>query len=165
MFGEIVAQIAACERVDRLARAEDRATERLPGEGRRMEQVEHDIVRRIVGGADLLGDDVFFARQFLAVEDRIGEDVVQDVDRERHVVLQHPRVIGGGLDAGRGIDLAADILDFFGDAHRRPGHRALEGHMFEQVGNSVLGRRLVARPRPDPDPERGAFQPLASARK
>jgi hypothetical protein len=50
---------------------------------------------------------------------------------------EHAGVERGGLDAGRGVDLAADILDLRGDlkALRR---RALEGHVFEQMGDAVL---------------------------
>ena len=44
-----------------------------------------------------------------------GQDVGEDIDRQRHVVVQHAGVVGGGLDAGRGVDLAADILDLRGD--------------------------------------------------
>ena len=39
----------------------------------------------------------------------------EDVEGERHVVLEHAGVVGGGLDAGRGVDLAADRLDLLGD--------------------------------------------------
>ena len=51
----------------------------------------------------------------------LGEDVGQDVERQRPVVLQHARIIGGRLHAGGGIDLAAGRFDLLGDrrAERR----------------------------------------------
>ena len=53
------------------------------------------------------------------VELEFRQDVGQDIDGQRHVVAQHAGVVGGGLDAGGGVDLAADILDLRGDLRRR----------------------------------------------
>ena len=109
-------------------------------------------------GADLLEDDVLLAFEFLRVEDRVRQDVAEDIEGERNVVLEHPGVVGGGLDAGRGIDLAADLLDLLGDFGGGAGPGALEGHVLEQVGQPVLLVPLRARAGADPDAERGAFK-------
>ena len=52
-----------------------RAADRLAGEGRLAEQVEDEIVGRILDGADLLQDDVLLALQLVGIEHRIGQDV------------------------------------------------------------------------------------------
>ena len=84
-------------------------------EGGLGEAVEDDVVGRVVRGADLLQDDVLLALEFVGIEGRVLQDVGQEVDGQRHVVRQHAGIEGRRLDAGRGIDLAADILDFRGD--------------------------------------------------
>ena len=120
--------------------------------------VEDEIVGRVLGGADLLHDHVLLARELVGVEGRIGEDVGEHVERERHVGLEHARVIGGGLDAGRGIEVAADRLDLLGDLARGAPRRALERHVLEQMRDAVLVGPLVAAAGADPDAERGGFQ-------
>ena len=109
-------------------------------------------------GADLLHDDVLLAREFFRLEGRIGEDVGEHIERERHVGAQHARVIGRGLDAGRRIEVAADRLDLLGDLARGAVRGALERHVLEEMRDAVLVRVLVAAAGADPDAERGAFQ-------
>ena len=115
---EIRAQPARIERAHRLGRAEDRAADRLVRERDALEIFEDQVVGRVLGGADFLHDDVLLARELLRLEGRIGEDVGQHVERERHVGAQHARVIGRALDAGRRIEIAADRLDLLGDLPR-----------------------------------------------
>ena len=112
---EIVAQLGVVERAHGLRRAEDRAAERLIGKRHHVQMFEDEIVRRVGDGADLLDDDVLLARQFHAVERGLGQNVGQHVERERHVVLEHARIIGGAFRAGRGVEIAADGLDLLGD--------------------------------------------------
>ena len=96
-------------------RAEDVAADRLVGEGRLGEEVVDAVLGRIERGADLLQDDVLLALQLVRVEHRVPQDVGEDVEGERHVVLEDAGVVGRRLDAGRGVDLAADRLDLLGD--------------------------------------------------
>ena len=123
-----------------------------------MQIVEHEVVGRVLGGADLLDDDALLAGELLGIERRIGQDVGQHVERERNVGAQHARVIRGALDAGRRIEVAADRLDLFGDLARGAPRRALERHVLEQMGNTVLVGLLVAASRADPDAERGSLE-------
>src|SRR5262249_42317034 len=58
----------AIERAHRRRGAEDRATDRLPGERGLLQLVPDKIVGSILGGADLLDDDVLLAPQFLGIE-------------------------------------------------------------------------------------------------
>src|SRR5690606_28952377 len=161
-FGAILplherAQLFRIERLDRLRRAEDRTTESLVAEGGLSEAIEHDIVGRVVSGANLLQDDVLFALELGRIEAGVGQYVGKDLDRQRQVVFQHPRVEGRRLDAGRGVDLAADVFDFRGDIPRGARAGALEGHVLQQVRDAVLVVALVARARLDPHSEGNAF--------
>ena len=77
-----------------------------------------------------------------------------NVERQRHVGLEHARIIGGGLRAGRGIEIAADGLDFLDDLPRAAPARALERHVLEKMRNAVLVEAFVAAAGVDPDAER-----------
>ena len=119
MAREIAVDRRAIERGDALARAQDRAADRLIRPGRGGEEIEHEIVGRVLDRADLLDDDVLFAREFLRVELAVGEDVGEHVDREIDVLAQHMGEIAGLLRAGLGVEVAADILDRLGDLRAR----------------------------------------------
>jgi hypothetical protein len=62
------------------------------------------------------------------------------------------------LDAGRGIEVAANRLHLLGDLPGGAPLRALERHVFEQMRDAMLVRPLVAAAGADPDAERGGFQ-------
>ena len=118
--------------------------------------IEDDVVGRVFRGTDLLQDHMLLALQLLLVESRIDENVGEKIDGERHVVLEDAGIIGGRFDTGRGIELAADILDLFGDLAGTAPVGALEGHMLEEMGNAMLALGLVAGTGLDPDAERRA---------
>jgi hypothetical protein len=61
------------------------------------------------------------------------------------VIAQHRGGEAGLVALGAGVELAADILDRFGDLPRRAPARALEHHMLEQVGKAVEPLLLVPR--------------------
>ena len=137
-----------------LGRAEDRPSHRLVGEGRLLHQVEHDVLGRIHGGGDLLEDHVALARELGAVEARARMMSLKMSSASAQVLAQHARVIGGGVDAGRGVELAADRLDLFGDVAGAPPRRTLEGHMLEEMRDAMLAARLAPAAGADPDAER-----------
>jgi hypothetical protein len=110
-----------------------------------------------VRGADLLKDDVLLALEFAGVEIRIGQDVGEYVGRQRNVVAQHPRIVGGRFDAGGGVDLAADILDVGGDLEGAAPAGALERHVLEKVRHPVLVVAFVSGSGFHPDAESNGF--------
>ena len=134
------------------------------GNAMRLQIFEHQVVGRVLGGADLLHDDVLLALKLLRIEGRIGEDVGEHVERERHVGAQHARVIGGGLDAGRGVEIAADRLDLLGDLARGAALGALERHVLEEMRNAVLVRRARRGCRSRPRRRARRFADAASRR-
>ena len=156
--GEVVAQFTAVERAHRLGGAENRAAERLIGKGDLLQMLENQVVGRVGDGADLLNDDVLLAQQLVAVEGRLGQDVGEHIERQRHVGLEHARVIGGVLGAGRRVEIAADGLDLLGDLPRGAPARALERHVFEKMRDAVFVAPLVAAAGIDPHAERGGLE-------
>ncbi len=156
--GEIGGEPGTVERAHGRGRAQDRAADRLAGERGFLQPVPDEIVRGVFRRADLLHDHVLLALQLLRVERRIGEDVGKHVERERHVGLEHARVVGRGLDRGGRVEVAADRLDLLGDLARAAPGCALERHVLEQMRDAVLVGALVAAAGADPDAERCRLQ-------
>src|SRR3546814_7933897 len=50
---------------------------------------------------------------------RILQNIRQKIDGKRQVVLQYTRIIGRRLMRGMGIEMPADVFDFFRDGARR----------------------------------------------
>ena len=158
MRREIAAQRVAVEALQRLCRPQQRAPHRLVRVAQLVEMLEHDIVRRILRRTDLLHDHAFLAFQFIRHERGIGEDIGEHVERQRHVRLHHPRIIGGGFGRGAGIEIAADRLDLLDDFARAAPGGALERHVLEQMRDAVLVGLFVAAADPRPHPERRGLQ-------
>ena len=116
--------------------------------------IEDDVVGRVVGLPDLLQDDGALALELGRIEGRVQQDVGEDVERERHVLLQHLGVIGRALARGIGVEMAADRLDLLGDRAGAAPLGALERHVFEKMRDAVDLRRLVPGADIDPEAER-----------
>ena len=113
--GQELAELGAGEARHARGRAEDGAAERLAGESRVLDEVVDDVVRAVAGGGDLLENHLALALQLVIGIERVLQDVGQDIERDADVVLEHAGVVEGGVEAGCGIELAADLLDLLGD--------------------------------------------------
>ena len=120
--------------------------------------LEHDVIGRILRRADFLHDDALLALQLFRHEGRIGQNVGEHVERERHVGLHYPGIIGGRFGRSARVEIAADRLDFLDDLARGALGGALEGHVFEEMRDAVLVRLLVTAADARPDAERSRFQ-------
>jgi len=156
--GEVGAQLAPVKRPHRFRRAQDGTAERLVGKRDELQMLENEIVGRIGDCADLLYDDVLLAQQFLAIERRLGKDIGEHVQRQRYIGFEDARVIGGAFSPGRGIEIATDGFDLFRDLPGAAPARALEGHMFKEMGNAVLVALLVAAAGSDPNAQRRGLE-------
>ena len=96
-----------------------------------MQPVKHEVIRRILGGADFLHDDILLAPQFFGIKSRVRQNVGQHIERQRHVSFQYARKIACLFDARRSVEIAAHRLDRFRDLARRAAPGSLEGHMFK----------------------------------
>ena len=156
--GSVVAPVEASdlvarERRDRSGSAGDRPAQgsvapRLLGE----EVVDH-VVRVVVVHRDLVEDHVALRLDVVGVQQRVGDHVAEDVDRQRQVVVEHPRVEAGVLLGGERVELAADRVERHRDVHRAAAAGALEEQVLEEVRAAVQGGCLVARTDPDPHPD------------
>ncbi len=144
----------AADALDRVDRAEDGAAQRGVAEHRRGELVVDDVAGVVVVHGDLLEDDAALGLDVLGADQRIGHHVADDVDGQRQVDVEHPRVVAGVLLGGEGVQVASDRLDGGGDLHRGPRARALEQQVLEVVGRAHLGAGLVAGADVHPHTER-----------
>ena len=83
MAAKITVDRVAVEGADALAGPKDRPADRLVRPGGGGQEVEDEVVRRVLDRADLLHDDVLLALEFDRVELAVGQDVADDVERER----------------------------------------------------------------------------------
>ena len=147
-------QVIAREGTDTLGRAEDGAAHRLIGVGDFLQPVEDHVIGRVQRLPDLLQDHAALDLYFPRVEHRVQDDIRDHIETEAHIGSQHPRVIGGHVARGVGVNVAAHILDRFGDLQRTARCRTFERHVFEEMGDAVLRGDLVAAARIHPDPNR-----------
>ncbi len=151
MVAQIGRDLVAPEPADNFGPAQHRPAHRLVGVGAFLKVIEDDVVGGVVGLADLLQDNGALALHLLGLEGRVLQDVGKDVERERHILLQHLGVEGGALARGVGVEVAAHRLDLLGDGERAAPLGPFERHMLEKVGDTVDFCRLVSGPDIDPD--------------
>src|SRR5213592_821351 len=94
--------------VHRLARTEDRTPERVALPELGGEEVVDQVVGCVLHHLDLLEHDRLFALELLGVEDRVEEDIGQEVDRERQMLVEHLDVEARVFLGGEGVHLATD---------------------------------------------------------
>ena len=82
------------------------------------------IVGRVLDHLDLFEDHLLLALDVLVREERIADQVGEDVDRERQVLVEDLEVVAGVFLGREGVDLPADgidlLRDFFRDASGVP---------------------------------------------
>ena len=123
-----------------------------------LQPVKDDVVGGIQRLTDFLQDHAAFNLDFRIFEERVQQDIGDDIKAEGHVIFQHAGVIGCHLAAGVGVDIAPHILDRLGNGEGRPALGSLERHMFKEMGNAILFAPLVAAACQNPDADRGRFQ-------
>ena len=159
VFSDEALQITAAEIADPLGGAKDRAAQRLIGIGHLLQPVKDDIVRGVERLPDFLQNHAAFDFDFGGVKDRVQQDVRDHIKPQRHVIFQHTRVKCCHLAAGIGVDIAAHVLDAFGDLQRTACLGSLECHMLKEMRDPVLFDPFVPATGLHPDADRGRFQP------
>ena len=150
---EIGAQRRGVEPLHRLGRAENRTPERMFGPEAGGEDFVNEVVRRVLDHLDLFEDDVLLAPDVAVVERRIQQQVRQDVDGAREVLVEHLDVVAGALLRREGVELPANRIDFLRDAFGGAGGRALEQHVLHEMRDADVVGIFVARAAREPGAE------------
>ena len=115
------------------------------------EQLVHEVVGRVLDHLDFFDDDLLLALDVVGAERRIADDVRQDVDGERQVLVEHLDVIAGVFLRGERVELAADGVDRLGDVFGGARAGALEQHVLDEMRDAAALGRFVARSAGQPD--------------
>ena len=139
------------EAADGFAGAEDGLAERMT-----LPEILHeDLVDEGVGivfvHLDFFEDDASLARNFFVGEDGVENQVGEDVESGGEVFVEDLDVETDGFFAGKGVEVAADGVDFAGDALRGAGFGSFEDHVLDEVGDAVKFRHFVTGASAHPD--------------
>ena len=104
----------------------------------------HQIVRRVLHHLDLFEHHLLLALDVTGVERRVEDQVGEHVDGAWEMLVDHFDVVAGALLGGERIELPAERVDLLGDLLGRPGRRALEQHVLDEMRNARVGGALVA---------------------
>ncbi len=114
------------------------------------EQLVDQIVRRVLDHLDLFEDHLLFPLDIVRAERRIADDVGQDVDSERQMLVEPLDVIARVFLGRERIQLTADRVDRLRDVFGGAGAGPLEQHVLDEVGNAAAFSGLVTRPARQP---------------
>src|SRR2546422_139287 len=154
LLGEMAERRLAVIAGHRLAGSQDRAAERVPLPNLRGEEIVDDVVGRVLYHLDLLEDHRLLTLELVGVEERVEQNIRQQIDRERQVLVEDLDVEAGVLLGRKGVHLAADRVHRAGDRFGAAGGPPLEHEMLDQMGHPAPILGLVARARLDPHPHR-----------
>ena len=109
------------------------------------------IVGRVLDHLDLFEDHLLLALDVVLREQRIADQIGEDVDGQRQVLVQHLQVIAGVFLRRERVDLAADGVHLLRYFFCTPARSALEEHVLDEVRDAGLLGGLVARAARQPD--------------
>ena len=84
------------------------------------EDLVDQIVGRVLDHLDLFEDHLLLALDVVLGEQRIADQIGEDVDGERQVLVEHLEVIAGVFLRREGVDLPADRIDLLRDFFGAP---------------------------------------------
>jgi hypothetical protein len=83
-------------------------------------------------------------------EGRPHDDIGQDVDRERKMLVEDFDVVARVFLGGKRVHLAANGIDCLSDVFGAARRGALEQHVLDKMGDAALFERFVTRPAREP---------------
>ena len=115
------------------------------------EQLVDQIVGRILDHLDLFDDHFLLALDVVRGQRRVEDDVGEDVEGERQVLIEHLDVVARVFLGRECVELPADRVDGLRDIFRRPRRGPLEEHVLHEVGDAPLLGCFVAGSSRQPD--------------
>jgi hypothetical protein len=110
--------------LDRLPGSQDRAAVRVPLPERLAVQLEDEVVGGVLHGRDLFQDHLALQFQVLGPEERVQDQVRQDLQGVRQVLGEDPGLEGGVLPGREGVQGTPQPFHGEGDQPRTPGPRS-----------------------------------------
>ena len=115
------------------------------------EELVDEVVRRVLDHLDLFEDDLLLALDVVGAERRVADDVGEDVDGQRQVLVEHLDVVARVFLGRERVELAADGIDRLSNVLGGAAARSLEEHVLDEVRDAATLGRFVTRPARQPD--------------
>ena len=109
------------------------------------EDVEDQVVRRVVAERDLLQDDPPLRFHVVGTDGGVAHHVREVVGAHGEVLVEHPAVDARVLLRGEGVGLTPDGVEGLGDVEGRVPGSPLEQKVLEEVRRAGHSRALIAR--------------------
>ena len=132
------------EALDMLRRTQDVVSQGVPAEERVLEIVENQFGRVVLVAVYLLEDDAALLVNLLLREGAVEDDVGEQLQGTREILLQEGRVHHRLLLVGEGIEVAPHILHAVQYVPRAALRGTLEQHVLHEMGQARLVGLLVA---------------------
>ena len=143
-----------------LLRTQDVAPVVVVPERRAREKIEAQVLGRIFVHADLFDHDALLARHLVFGEGGAQKELGKEGKRLFCVIARRLCVVAGEIFPREGVDLRADRIEGVGKFKGGEFFRALELHMFDEVGDAVLLVPLEGGARTHEHAHRDGQQPL-----
>src|ERR1700674_558203 len=137
-----------------VARAQDRQTKSMVLPETLGEDFVDEVVGIILVHFYFFEDDAALARDIAAIEDGMKDEIAENIHGERKVLIEDIDIEADAFLRRESVHVAADRINLAGDGLGGTGFRALEHHVFDEVGDAIPFRILVAGAGLQPDANR-----------
>jgi hypothetical protein len=117
------------------------------------EQLMDQVVGRVLDHLDLFKDNLLLSTDVVTAERRVHDDVSEDLDGERQMLVQHFEVVARILLRRKGVHLPANGIDGLSDVFGASCRGPLEQHVLDEVSDAALLLCFVAGPASEPHPD------------
>src|SRR5258708_32533981 len=124
----------AFETLDRVAGPENRAAQRVVFPEILGEDFVHQIVWTVLVHFDFFEDHTALADNIIGREDRIQNQVAEDIERDRQMFIEHLDAEADTFLGGESVNISADGIHLARDFFRRAMFGPLEDHVLDDVG-------------------------------
>ncbi|MPM23389.1 hypothetical protein SDC9_69861 [bioreactor metagenome] len=135
----VIGHYRAADVGDLVGEADDRKTGRMDGENLLPEVLDQNLFGTVENHFGFACDHRFFGDEFFFRKRRFGKHRAQDVDAVDQFLGREFDIIGGVVEGGVGVALAAEFVHPVGGAVARIARTTLEQHMFEKVRYAAAG--------------------------
>src|ERR1039457_2595858 len=122
------------------------------------ETLGEDFVDEVVGIVLIhfyfFEDDAALLRDIAGIEDGMKNKIGEEIHGQRKMLVEDFDVEADAFLRRESVHVAADRVDLARDGFGGAGFRALEHHVFDEVGDAIPFRIFVARAGLEPDADR-----------
>ncbi len=154
LLSEVCEDGLPAEPLNGLATSQDGAPKRMGRPDPLGKEVVDQVIWSILHHLDLLEDHRFLSLNVFSSEERMEENVREEIHRQREVLVEHAHVKAGVLLGGKGIHVSAHRIHGAGNLLGGAGCRPFKNQVLDEVGDPAAALRFVARPGVDPNSHR-----------